>query len=83
MIYLGVFWASLVAVFLKAFQQRNVAFDKYWWVPPVSFGMAAAEIIIIWNVSERGWDWGLWFFLGSGGAIGALAAMWAHKRWVR
>ena len=45
--------AYFVFVFFKAFQQRNVAFDHYWPVLPISYLMAASEVLVISGVSLR------------------------------
>ena len=76
-------YASLAAfahIFLRAFQQRNVIFDRYWAVPPISYGMAAMEIYIIATVATRGYGLILVLALGTGAALGAMCAMLLHKR---
>ncbi len=45
--------AYFVFVFFKAFQQRNVAFDHYWPVLPISYLMAMSEVLVIGGVSLR------------------------------
>lgn len=75
------FLTSFIYVFLKAGQQRNVAFDHYWMVPPFSFGMAATEVYIISVIAVDGYS--IWAVLGmgAGGALGALIAMFLHKKY--
>jgi hypothetical protein len=75
--------ASFCFVFLKAFQQRNVAFDNYVWVLPTSWAMAATEVYVVVNVARNGWHLGLVFAIGCGSGVGALAAMLVHRRWVK
>jgi hypothetical protein len=76
------FGAMFVFVFLKAFQQRNVAFDHYWWVMPTSLGMAATEVYVIARIAAGGWHWSLVLVIGVGAGLGALSAMLLHKRFV-
>jgi hypothetical protein len=81
--YTLVFAASFGFIFLKAFQQRNVAFDNYGWVVPTSLAMAGAEVFVIANIARNGWVWPLVLVIGLGSGAGALVAMWAHRRWVK
>ena len=71
--------AMFAFVFLKAFQQRNVAFDHYWPVVPTSWLMAATEVYVIATIVRLGYDLYLVAALGTGAGFGALAAMWLHK----
>ena len=82
-VYVLMFGAHFAYVFLKAFQQRNVAFDHYQWVMPVSYGMSAMEVYIIATVAVRGFTIGSVVALGTAGGLGAIAAMWLHKRVLR
>ena len=74
------FATSFIFVFLKAGQQRNVMGLHYWWVPPFSFGMAATEVYVIAAVSSYGYS--IWAVLGmgTGGALGAVIAMFWHTK---
>ena len=84
MLYVTAFMASLVFVFLKALQQRNVAFNNYWWVLPTSLAMASAEVYIVVIIAGTGgWEMGLVLAIGTGAGIGALGAMLFHERFVR
>jgi hypothetical protein len=78
--YLTVFLASFAFIFLKAFQQRNVAFDNYGWVLPTSFGLALTEVYVIANVAKNGFTLPLALTMGLASGIGALTAMVLHKR---
>lgn len=74
-----VFLAAFFYVLLRAVQQLNVVHGLYWAIFPVSFGMAATDIaIVLWVAHDYGWD--SWFSLGFGGALGACAGVWGHKR---
>lgn len=83
MIYLTAFAASLSFVFLKAFQQRNVAFGNYFWVMPTSMAMAATEVLVVASVARFGWDFRLVAAIGLGAGLGAITAMYLHERFVR
>lgn len=78
----SVFFASFIFVFLKAFQQRNVAFDHYWWVAPTSFGMAATEVYVISTIVITGYSLSVVLGMGAGGATGALIAMYLHRKYL-
>ena len=80
---MSLFLASFLAVFLKAFQQRNVVADKYLAVPIVSFGMAFSEVFIVLGVVDYGLAIATVLLMGSGGTLGCLSAMIAHKRMFR
>ena len=79
--YAGI--AMFAFVFFKAFQQRNVAFDHYWPVIPISLLMACAEVYVISAVVRGGYDPALVLSIGSGSGVGALLAMWLHRRLFR
>lgn len=72
--------SSFIFIFLRAFQQRNVAFDRYAAVMPVSLLMAFAEVFVIANIAHRGFDLILVLTIGVGSGAGALCAMRLHKR---
>ena len=81
--------AYFLYVFFKAFQQRNVAFDHYAWVLPISYAMSFTEVLVISLVAHKtattGLTWELaWFAgaIGTGGGTGALLSMWIHKRYI-
>lgn len=76
------FGASFLFVFLKAFQQRNVAFDHYRWIMPVSLGMAATEVYVIAQVVNYGWHILLVLSVGLGAGLGALSAMVLHRKYI-
>jgi hypothetical protein len=77
------FAASFVFIFLRAFQQRNVAFDNYLAIVPTSLLMAATEVIVIANIASRGWHLPLVLAVGFGSGLGAIVAVLTHKRLFR
>ena len=82
--------AYFVYVFLRAFQQKNVAFDHYKWVMPISYAMSIVDVavmsIVAYKVATEGITWELLIFalcLGTGGGLGAMTAMWTHNRYIK
>ncbi len=79
-------FAYFIFVFFKAFQQRNVAFNHYGWVLPISYAMSLTEVIVISFIAHeaaRGLSWNiLWYAasIGTGGGLGAIIAMWTHNK---
>jgi len=80
---LALFAASFVFVFLKAFQQRNVAFDNYKWVFPTSLAMAATEVYVIAAIATQGYSLAAVLGMGTGAGFGAMLAMVLHHRYVK
>ncbi len=72
--------AMFAFVFLKAWQQRNVAFDHYWPILPTSLLMALTEVYVISIIVRVGYDIPTVLAIGTGAGIGALLAMVLHKR---
>ena len=72
--------AMFIFVALKATQQRNVAFDHYWPVMPTSLLMAFTEVYVISVIVRVGYDVVTTLAIGFGAGLGALLAMWAHKK---
>lgn len=79
MLYLALAGASFLFVFLKAFQQRNVAFDNYIAVIPISIMMASVEVFTVTKVAAAGWSWGVVLAIGLASGTGAITAMLSHK----
>ena len=81
-IFATTFLASFVFIFIKAFQQRNVAFDHYAWIVPTSLLMAAAEVYVIANIATKGYSLWLVLSVGLGSGLGALSSVIVHKRFL-
>ena len=82
---LGVSGAAGLAMYgfvgLKAFQQRNVAFDAPWWVVMLlSYGMAVAEVYVITVIAAVGYTPALVFAIGTGAGCGAVTAVKLHRK---
>jgi hypothetical protein len=79
--YLAVAGANFLFIFLKAYQQRNVAFDNYVMVLPTSFGLALTEVYVIAKVAVLGFSLPLALLIGVAAGSGALLAMLLHKHY--
>lgn len=77
------FAASFVFIFLKALQQRNVAFDNYKWVFPTSLGMAFTEYGVIALIASRGYHIPLVLAAGVGAGLGSMVAMCFHHKYIK
>ena len=77
MTYFFAFLASFFLVGLKSWQQQNVTYEKYCWIPPTSMGLAAFELYLWKRASSA--DFWLWIAVGSGAAIGSVSAVLIHK----
>jgi len=73
-----IFISSFVMVFLKAMQQQNVIHGNWIMVPFVSLGLAVTEVAIVLFVVKSGWAAIPW--MGTGAGLGAVCAMWLHRR---
>ena len=80
MVLTATFAASFIFIFLKAWQQRNVAFDHYSWIVPTSLAMAFVEVFVVVNIVQRGFSVPLVLSIGLGSGFGALAAAFCHKK---
>lgn len=76
------FFSSYIFVFLKAFQQRNVAFDNYFWVIPTSMSMGFVEYVTVFLIVKMGYNIPLILGAGLGAGLGALSAMLLHKKFL-
>jgi hypothetical protein len=70
--------ATALLVFLRAFQSQNVVCGYYWWAVLTSYGMAIGEVAVVLIVVEAGWPSIPW--VGTGGAIGVVLAMYIHRK---
>jgi len=72
--------ASYISVFVKAFQQRNVAFNDYLFVPVFSLAMAFTEVYIIINIVQLGASLDVVWKLAAGAVLGCWSAMYLHNK---
>ena len=75
--------ASYIAVFVKAFQQRNVAFNNYLYVPIFSLAMAFTEVYIIINIVQLGASWDVVWKLAAGAVVGCWTAMYLDSKLIK
>jgi hypothetical protein len=84
-----VFFLSLVYVFLKAFQQRNVTLDTKLTILPISLFMGICEYAGMGIAGVTAANEGvlasavLGLGAGLGGAVGCYTAIYLHKRFHR
>jgi len=73
--------ATFISVFGRAIQQLNVVHGHYLSAALTPYLIAAGDVAVVLLVVDAGW-WSIpW--AGTGGAIGATAAMWMHRRFWR
>lgn len=82
--YALVMVAYMVAVTLKAYQQRLVGAAEYRKMPFISYGMAACEIFMIAAVIKNADSIAglimLWLAMGTGSSLGGMLGTWLHAR---
>jgi hypothetical protein len=71
--------ATFVVVFGRAIQSQNVIGGHYLAAAVTPYGIAVGEVLSVLMVVDVGWS--AIPYVGTGGALGAVAAMWVH-RWV-
>lgn len=72
------FLATFMLVFLRALQQQNVIHGHYASAAILPFAMACAEVATVLWVVSSGWSSIPW--IGSGGALGVVTAMYFHRK---
>jgi hypothetical protein len=73
--------ATFALVFLRAIQQQNVIGGHYVAAALTPYAIAVAEVASVLGVVSVGWTAIPW--VGSGGALGVLSAMYLHRRYFR
>lgn len=81
MIHLIAFIVPLIYVFLRVFQQRNVSMDQEVSMVITSYLITAFELLSVTIMITNGWE--VYWSLGTGGAVGCLAATRIHKKYFR
>lgn len=74
------FFASYGAIFLRAFQQKNVMRNKYWAVPIATLGMAVAEVFVVTGVIQYGASWVTVANISAGSTLGCWSGMYLHNK---
>lgn len=78
-LYIILFFTTVAFIALRAFQQLNVQYDRFLWVPPTTSMMAVCEVISITSIIKSGSMWAI-LPLSLGGTLGCWGAMLLHKR---
>jgi hypothetical protein len=81
MIQLTAFLVSFIAIFLRGFQQMNVIHSKYTMIAITSYLLALTDVAVVSIIVEHGWNTVL--AQGTGAALGMLASVYIHNRWVK
>ncbi len=81
MIQLTAFLVSFIAIFLRGFQQMNVIHSKYTMIAVTSYLLALTDVAVVSIIVEHGWNTVL--AQGTGAALGMLASVYIHNRWVK
>lgn len=80
-IQLTAFLVSFIAIFLRGFQQKNVIHGKYAMIAITSYLLALTDVAVVGIIVEHGW--GTVLAQGTGAALGMLASVYIHNRWVK
>ena len=80
-IQLTAFIVSFIAIFLRGFQQKNVIHSKYTMIAVTSYLLALTDVAVVSIIVEHGWNTVL--AQGTGAALGMLASVYIHNRWVK
>ena len=70
--------ATFLVVFGRAIQQLNVVGGHYLPALLTPYLIAVGEVLVILLVVDTGWQ--AIPRVGTGGALGAVSAMWVHRR---
>jgi uncharacterized membrane protein len=70
--------ATVLLVFLRAFQTQNVIHKHYMSAVGTSYLMAIGEVTLVLMVVDIGWTAIPW--IGTGGAIGVTLSMYVHNK---
>lgn len=69
--------ATALLVFGRAIQSQNVIHGHYVAAALTPYLIAAGEIAVVGAIVVDGWA--SWPWIGTGGAVGAVSAMWLHR----
>jgi len=80
-IQITAFLVSFIAIFLRGWQQKNVIHSKYTMIAITSYLLALTDVAVVSIIVEHGWNTVL--AQGTGAALGMLASVYIHNRWVK
>lgn len=89
MTYVILALANFAYIFLKAWQQRNVAYLHYGWAAFTNAFLVGTEMFVVGNVAvaavSGNWHHILLVFVAMtiGGGSGCTASMWLHQRYLK
>lgn len=69
--------ATFLLVALRAIQQQNFVHGHYTAAVVTSYLLAMADVAVVLQVVNTGWP--AVPYVGTGGAMGVVAAMWLHR----
>jgi ABC-type phosphate transport system permease subunit len=72
---------TFTTVFLKGLQHKNVIHNLYLNTFFTSYAMAFMDVLVIGLIARSGWM--IAFASGTGGAVGMVAAMYLHNRYMK
>jgi O-antigen ligase len=78
--FLGVFFPSLISVFLLGFQSRLVNTGNYIGAGICSFTIAMFQASVWHSLMAPNATWETTLAYGIGGSLGIMSAIYAHKR---
>ncbi len=81
MLYFLAMISIFVFVFLKAWQQQNIAHRTYWWIMPTSMLMAVTEVYSVSIMAKNGLGW-IVVFVGVGAGLGGSLSAYLHHRFL-
>ncbi len=70
--------ATFVVVFGRAIQQMNVVGGHYLPAALTPYLIAVGEVMAVLLIVDTGWT--AIPYVGTGGALGAVSAMWVHRK---
>lgn len=79
-VYIHISTAAFFLIFLRGLQQQNVVHGNYKLAVLTAFGLAVADVLVIFNASQYGLA--SIFPVGVGAACGVTLSMYIHKRFI-
>jgi len=73
-----IIFATFIVVFGRALQQMHVVNGHYIPAAVTPYFIAVGEVAVVLLVVDTGWQ--AIPFVGTGGALGAVSAMWVHRK---
>jgi hypothetical protein len=74
-------FTSFILILARGLQQQNVVHGYYYWSVLTTWGLAVADVATLLYVVQIGWS--SIPYIGLGGSMGVVSAMYIHKRFIR